>query len=278
MNRSLFAWYGGKAVLAKKIVPYIPRARVYVEPYCGAASIFWNIDPMPIEVLNDLNEEIVGLYRVLQDTQQFKELKHKLKWTPYSRAEFRKAIATKTEDTVEKAWAFFVKMNQGFSGKANKESDWSKDKLKRCKSKTWCQKVDALHRFRERLSNVQIDCGDAVEVVKCWDSFDTVFYLDPPYVHRTRTFRKDYAYECDDKHHERLVSRLLQLKGKAVLSGYENEIYKPLEDAGWKRVDFQVVCNATNSIREQRTETLWIKDKTSKKKYIGQLKSILKRL
>ena len=89
-----FRWPGGKGHLAKWVVSYLPRnAKVYVEPYAGAASVLWHLpEPYPIEVLNDLDERIVNLFRVLQDREKFEELLHRLVWTPYARSEFVRAL------------------------------------------------------------------------------------------------------------------------------------------------------------------------------------------
>lgn len=72
--------------------------------------MFWHLpEPYPVEVLNDLDQRIVNLYRVLQDRDKFRELLRRLIWTPYSRAEFARALATLKDpgaDDVSRAWAF----------------------------------------------------------------------------------------------------------------------------------------------------------------------------
>ena len=101
-------WYGGKGMLARWIVQQIPKGRLYCEPYCGAASVFWHLrPPREVEVLNDLHAEIITLFRVLQDREQFGELCHRLAWTPYSLDEFRRALAMEAVDglsDVDRAW------------------------------------------------------------------------------------------------------------------------------------------------------------------------------
>jgi len=115
--------------MLRKIIPHLTGGTVYVEPYCGAASCFFAKRPHPVEVLNDLDERIVGLFRVLQDPATFRAFAHRVRWTLYSLAEFRKALATLADppnDPVARAWAFFVAQNQGFSGIAETEGNWSR--------------------------------------------------------------------------------------------------------------------------------------------------------
>ena len=273
-------WYGGKGQLANKIIPYIPAGYPYVEPYCGAASIFWHLDPpRKVEVLNDLYGEIINLFRVLQDHERFDELAHRLTWTPYSLAEFRKALEINIEnsDPITAAWAAFVRQNQGFSGKAKTEGSWSKaitnsNRGMAGTSSKWRSRLSMLDAWHERLSRVQLDSRDALDVIKYWDTDNTVFYLDPPYVASTRKSNNIYDCEADETHHEKLIDLLLELKGRAVLSGYDSPLYSRLMDAGWERVEFKTVCHAAGKIRGSRlqgegaarkhvsrTEVLWIK-------------------
>jgi hypothetical protein len=86
---------GGKGNMIFKLPPLVPYGddvRIYAEPYCGAASLFFAKKPHPIDVLNDLDQRLIGLFRTLQDPEKFSELKHRLLYTPYARAEFERAL------------------------------------------------------------------------------------------------------------------------------------------------------------------------------------------
>jgi len=92
-DRAPVLWFGGKGKLARKIVPLLPRGRVYVEPFMGAASVFFHLPrPRPVEVLNDIDGELVNLFRVLQCPDTFRSFCHRVTWTPYARAEFIRAL------------------------------------------------------------------------------------------------------------------------------------------------------------------------------------------
>ena len=282
-----FWWFGGKGMLASKLIPLLPQGEIYVEAFCGAASMFWHLPkPYPCEVLNDLNEEIVTLFRVLQDKKMFDELAHKLAWTPYSCAEMKKAFKSKAKDPVGKAWAFFVNQSQSFGGTG--DGTWGRvfgsQKGMASAAYRWRSRLRGLEFWHDRLMCAQIENRSAIETIKYWDSEDTVFYLDPPYVKETRKLSGkklsvSYDHECSNEFHKELVELLLTIKGQAMLSGYAHEMYKPLEEAGWLRTDFQTACNVAGRTRQSklqgkgsvlkhvpRVETVWVKRDNTRQK------------
>jgi len=276
-------WYGGKALMLGKIVPLIPWSTVYVEPYGGAASVLCNLKPRPVEVYNDLNGELVNLFRVLQGETQFNELLRRLTFTLYSLDEFRKALgmSVTTHDPVAAAWAMFVRQNQGFGGRAETEGNWgrafisSRGMAHACSK--WLSRIDRLPFWHDRIMRVQIDNRPALDVIRYWDSPETTFYCDPPYVHEMRVAGNNdvYRHEMTAADHAALVETLLAVKGNVVLSGYAQPIYAPLEAAGWKRIDWHTACSAAGRARGSklrgegallagvpRVETVWLRDTT----------------
>ncbi len=261
----LFQWFGGKGLLRSKLLPLIPEGGMpYCEPFAGAASILFARKPAPIEVLNDLDGDIVNFFRVMQDEKQFRELRRRLLWTPYARAEFLRAIEIlndRNASAIDRAWAFFVGQNQGFTGKLAKNAkraDWSAHTARKT---AWPSRVKKLELFRERLLGCQIDNDDAIRVISRYDRDDAVFYVDPPYILSTRK-GINYSNEPNDAYHIKLIDTLLNVRGSVVLSGYDHEIYHRLDDAGWVRTEFKVVSSAPNSARAfdgrpSRTEVVW---------------------
>jgi len=256
---TLFKWFGGKRTLAKNILPFVPEGgHPYCEPYCGAASLFFLRQPAITEVLNDRDGNIINLFRCLQDRTKFEELKHRLTYTPYARDELERAINVlddESSDDISRAWAFFVKMNQIMSGvptKANK-SNWSITfRSAQNAAKTFSNRVKLLDFFADRLLNVYIENGDAIDVIKRFDNEHAVFYIDPPYVLSTRKNRNVYSHEVDIEHHKSLVDMLLNCSGAVTLSCYFHDVYQPLVDAGWYRKDFDTICYAAGRIRNSK--------------------------
>jgi DNA adenine methylase len=128
--RAPFKYFGGKGKMLAKLLPLLPSHKVYVEPFCGAASLFFAKPTSPVEVLNDLNEDVVNVFRVLQNKETHEELRFRLMYTPYARSEFVRAIEMldrKDLTPVDRAWAFMVRQNMGFGGKAGANGgDWGR--------------------------------------------------------------------------------------------------------------------------------------------------------
>jgi len=279
--RAPFQYFGGKGRMLAKLLPLLPPHRVYVEPFCGAASLFFAKNPSPVEVLNDLNEDVVNVFRVLQNKETHEELRFRLMCTPYARGEFIQAIemlGQKDLTPVDRAWAFLVRQNMGFGGLIEKKSgswgrEFTSDQGCAGTCNAWLMRLSMLDAWRWRLMLVQIDCRDALEVIRYWDSPDTLFYVDPPYVNETRKTLNAYAHEMSVEQHKELVELLLGIKGKAVVSGYEHPLYSPFAQAGWKVHKFHTACHAAGRVRGSglqgngsasakvpRTEVVWVKE------------------
>ena len=260
-----FQWAGGKGNLVTWIVQYVPAGQIYVEPFAGAASVLWHLpSTFPVEVLNDLDGDIVNLYRVLQDKGKFEELAHRLIFTPYARAEFARAlqiVKAPNATDIDRAWAFFVKQNQGFGGIAQTEGEWGRavTLIRNDMASTtsnWRSRLKLLSFWHERLSKVQIDCIDGIECIKYWDTPETMFYIDPPYVPDTRKDRRLYKNEPDAGYHERLLETILAAKGKVLLSCYDHPVYAPLAKAGWRKLTRETACHMAGKLRGSRLQGL----------------------
>ncbi|MDD3807375.1 MAG: DNA adenine methylase [Candidatus Marinimicrobia bacterium] len=112
--RSVIKYYGGKGNMVAKILPLLPDGQVYVEPYFGAGFIFFAKQPSPVEVINDIDGEVVNVFRVLQDKGKFEELRHRLMYTLYARGELERAIKVigfklgKTKNLIKKEDALVI--------------------------------------------------------------------------------------------------------------------------------------------------------------------------
>jgi DNA adenine methylase len=260
--RAPVQWYGGKGNMIAKLMRHVPLGgRPYCEPYMGAASLFFARPPAPVEVLNDLDGDLVNLFRCLQDKEKFPELKHRLLYTLYSRAEFERAIEILSDpsitDPVLRAWAFFVKINQGFGGIVRQPpGGWKRTFVSAggcaLTTNSWMMRLSMLDDWHLRLLRVQIDCRDALEVIRYWDNPEAVFYVDPPYHPDTRIDRNVYAVEPDHDHYVQLIETLLNCKGAVVLSGYDHPIYAPLVKAGWIVTRYKTVSHAASRARGTR--------------------------
>ena len=276
-NATPFPWLGGKSRMVKTILPLLPPHATYVEPFSGAANILLAKKPSQVEVLNDASGLIVNFFRVLQNPDQRAALLDRLEYTPYARMEYARALDHLDDpDPVMKAWAFFTAQCQGISGSGSlgnrNASNWGYSRTSD-QAGAFRGHVEKLPAIAERLLDVNIEHGDGVDVIRRWDAPDTLFYIDPPYADATRTNksgRSSYHAEIDDDGQQTLVDVLLNLHGKALLSGYRSPLYQPLEDAGWERREYAMDLSAAARVRtfdpmstaskekRKRIECLWL--------------------
>ena len=116
----------------------------------------------------------------------------------------------------------------------------------------WLGGIDGLPEIVQRLQRVQIENAPALEIIERYDTENTLFYLDPPYVHDSRNDTKAYGHEMSDDEHIELADLLHAIRGRAVISGYRTPLYDKLFD-GWKRIDAPVkLCNSSKSSSRSR--------------------------
>jgi DNA adenine methylase len=103
----------------------------------------------------------------------------------------------------------------------------------------WSQGIACLPAVHDRFRDVQIECDDWYTVMSRYDSPETLYFLDPPYIPDTRVSGK-YCHELTQNDHHEIVARLLGFRRMIVLCGFEHKTYKPSEQAGWTRIDYRI--------------------------------------
>lgn len=237
MALSVVHWAGGKGRQLDYLLPLIPVTRIYCEPFGGGGSVLLNRERSEIEVYNDLDGELVNLFEVLRGGDSYRDFRRRVALMPYSRAEFERSLRGLRggieTDPVLRAVQFYTVLNQSVSGKRlASNGDWSRNRTIN-NADRWFLRQEGLMAVHDRIRNVQLESRDAIDIVRQWDTDETTFYLDPPYVLETRGRNRYYAVEPGDDFHVGLVDVLLAVKGAAVLSGYDHPIYERLKDEGW---------------------------------------------
>lgn len=261
--------------MVKRLLSHIPPHHIYVEVFGGGASLLFAKPPSPVEVYNDVDGGLVGFYRVLRDPEKFARFYQLVQLTPYSHEEYNDCRETweDKEDEVERARKWYVVARQSFGGRFGSGWGFVVKESNRGMAQVvsqWLSAIDNLPQIHERISRVQIENRDYRDIIPCYDTIDTLFYCDPPYIHGTRKGQR-YAHEMTDDDHQDLVEMLLEIKGMAMLSGYRHEIYQPLEEAGWARHDYETACHVAGRTRytgiqgegtarrmQPRTESIWL--------------------
>jgi DNA adenine methylase len=256
-----FGWYGGKFSHLDWLLPLLPDCHHYCEPFSGSGAVLLNRKPSPVETYNDLDGEVVNFFRVLRERK--KQLVEAIGLTPFSREEF--ALACKLEPNLrplERARRFYVRARQVRTGLAQTASigRWAN-----CKNTSragmsgvisrWLGAIEDLPAVAERLLRVQIENRPAIEVIRLYDSSQTLFYCDPPYVHSTRGDAKAYEFEMTNAEHEQLAATLRKCKGRVAVSGYACKLMDDLYH-DWRRIDAPE--KIVHSVKQHRQEALWV--------------------
>jgi DNA adenine methylase len=249
-------YYGGKQLMVRHILPMIPEHNLYCEPFAGEAAIFFAKQPSEVEILNDTNRELINFYRVVQN--DFTSLEKEIKITLHSRDLHRKACVIYNNpdmfSELKRAWALWVLSTQGFSGQL--DSSWGYDVVKNSTPKRLENKKQAFTiDLAIRLQQVQIECADALYIIRSRDNKEAFFYVDPPYFNSNMGHYDGYSK--DD--FEALLMLLSEIKGKFLLSSYPSDILNDyIKRYGWQTRSFEgrVTVAAKNGKHKGKTERL----------------------
>jgi DNA adenine methylase len=186
-----FGWYGGKYSHLDWLLPLLPDATHYCEPFGGSGAVLLNRSPAPVETYNDLDGEVVNFFRVLREQKD--KLIEAIGLTPFSRKEFELAISgsNKNISDLERARRFFIRARQVRTGLAQKASSgrWANCLLTSRAGMAgavsrWLGSVETLPEIAQRLLRVQIEHAPAIDVINRYDSEETLFYLSARFSRR----------------------------------------------------------------------------------------------
>ena len=266
--KSPITWFGGKGLLLKELLPRIPEHLSYVEVFGGGAHLLFAKprSVSQIETYNDLDEHLVEFFRAIQNDIEREILIDRWQNMPYSRAEYdrcRQSWRAET-DRLERIYQWFILARQSFAARFS--ASWGFSIRQHSGAITYKNIVNQLYAVGDRIKDWQIDNKDWSEMLDTYDSPDTFFYLDPPYVTSTRKSSSGYAHEMSDDDHQRLIERIQTLKGKVMLSGYNNPLYEGLP---WRRADIPVTLSSAG-----RTRTSNLQGVGAVKKHQTRIESI----
>lgn len=217
--KSPISYYGGKQQMIGIILLNIPSHKVYCEPFFGGGAVFFAKQPSKIEIINDKNDMLINFYRVMQNN--FDELEQQIKSSLHSRSLFNRAkqIYKNPEkfDDIQKAWSVWTLLTMDYFS-------WFGSGFLCSTTENIANRVaNRRNRFSEiykqRLEAATIECDDAINIIKKYDTADTFFYLDPPYVNSEQKHYKGYT----QKDLNSLLDILSNIKGKFLLSHFEND-------------------------------------------------------
>ena len=156
-TRPVLRYHGGKWRLAPWILSFFPLHRIYVEPFGGAASVLLRKPRSFAEVYNDLDAEVVHVFRVLRDPAMAAVLREQLELTPWSRREFYDAYQP-TEDPVERARRTIIRsfMSHGTTSRRRNRTGFRAKAYRQNQtgSQDWVNYPPMVEFFVERLRGV----------------------------------------------------------------------------------------------------------------------------
>ncbi|HCR1008183.1 DNA adenine methylase [Enterobacter hormaechei] len=204
-------WIGGKRRLAKHILPLFPAHTCYVEPFSGAAALYFLKTPSKTEVINDINGELVNLYRVVK--HHLEEFVRQFKWALVSR-QIYKWLQDTPEETltdIQRAARFYYLQKQAFGGKvAGHTFGTSTTSAPRFNLLRIEEELSMAHL---RLSRTLIEHLDWQQCIKRYDRPHTLFYCDPPY-----WGTEGYGVEFGLENYDHMAELARSIKGKMIIS------------------------------------------------------------
>ena len=237
-----FPYLGGKTAMIPHLLKLIPAHDIYIEIFGGSAELLFSKARSQAEVYNDINGDLVNLFMVVRDKPQ--AFKERLEWLLQSRETHEKwKTQFKTnqapQEPVERAVRFYYILCTQFAGKM-----WGGWAYPRINRRYWGEhRIKILTEIHRRLQRVYIERSDFRKIFSTWDTPNSFFYCDPPYLD-TAGYQQGFS-RAD---HEDLARRLRGLEGKWLLTVGENPLMRELY-ADYPIDEVEILCSAKKTER-----------------------------
>lgn len=251
--------HGGKNYLCKRIVELMPEHRTYLEPYIGGGSVLLNKPKAEREIAGDLDAGLINLWVVLKD--QTEGLMNWVRGIEYEEDQFVRAGKYPNHGVELIRAVNYLVRNRFSRGGLGKTFAWS-DRLRGGQpgdANAWDTIRAELPAIAERVKDVEFfACSWERVVANFWQAPEALIYLDPPYLHETRTAKSVYEHEMTLSQHLSLLSWVNSTKAQVMLSGYRSPLYDEALK-GWRRVEWDLPNHSSQArIKQRRTECLWM--------------------
>lgn len=250
MVNSIISTVGGKYFMREIIVQNIIKHECFIEVFCGAAHVTLYKEPSAVEVINDLDSSITSLFRILRDNPD--EFLYKVELTPYSREIFNELKNSNPDNDLDRAYRFYIMNRLCFGGKRSELATFGYG----TKRPPGLDKIKDFLPVIQRLKNVYIENLDFKDIINKYDSIDSFFYCDSPYIGEEHHYYEVYKFIKQD--HIDLSEKLKKVQGKWLTSYNDNPIIRELyKDFNIKEVTrFNNIDRTKSDIREIAKELL----------------------
>ncbi len=250
-------WVGGKSKSLKYLLPLIPPHEGYVEVFGGAGWLLFAKQPSKWEILNDLDENLSNLWKVIQqDETSFIE---SFKYEVISRSIFdyyKKIYKSKVyTDNINKAHILYYLLKAGTGASLPDGGGCGFGRYKGVNRLRLDKLPNDIILAHDRLLKVTIECQDFREIITYYDNRNTFFYLDPPYRNITRSHYPVGVFT--DKDYMDLYNLCINMKGKFLLSINADEFIKSLFSSfNIMNIEIPYSCSNTKKGRKKYSELI----------------------
>ena len=256
-----FGYYGAKVRIAPQIINSLPKHNAWVEAFCGSAALTIAKTPAPIEVINDLDDQIINLFEQLRNNSE--KLIRSISLTPYARKEYLQTKQSNdVTDPLEKARRFLVSTMMTVNGAVGESQagfsyshSYSRDG-REARVNRWYNLPERLDLVVERLKSVRVESRDARELLEMYlNRPATLFYMDPPYL-MERSHK--YKFDTDEAFHIELLEMSNKAKCMLLISCYDNDLYNKhlSQKNGWTKTVIKTNTADTSGKKYERQEVL----------------------
>jgi DNA adenine methylase len=269
MNRSVLRYFGGKRLLSSRILPYIPKNyKHFRSVFLGGGGLEFNLNPLGVsEVWNDLDSNLINFYSVLQNPETYKSFCFLCELTPFSEEAYTKASFLSSlpienfGDSVLLAYSFFIsnRMSRGGDGKSFATPTKRLRREINENVSAWLGVVENLPEFHNRIKYVEIRKMDFRDFIEKYDTEESFFYLDPPYLPCTRK-AGGYDVEMSESDHEDLLKIISRMKGRFLIHGYPSDLYETFsQENGWSSVELPTKKHSSSQKEKpDAIEKFWV--------------------
>ena len=249
-------WTGSKWSMTEEILKLFPKHKVYIEPFFGSGALFFHKEPSKTELINDLDNEVYNLFKVIRDYPL--KLSKSILLTPYSEKEYKESYNRKNIecDDIENARLFLIRSNMARGGMQAYSSSWKHTGIVRAiknsnMGTTWSKLPDYILNAAERLKDAEIFNRDGMSIIEKYQDPEVFIFIDTPYL---GDLRRQKYYNCEmyyTEDHINFLEVVSKCKSKMLICGYDSELYNKYL-VGWNKKQIDATAEIGKKI-----ETFW---------------------
>jgi len=215
--KTAFSWPGSKLKSLDNLLQLVPYSKTYCELFGGSGVLLLNRSKSRFEIFNDRHSGVTDFWIALRDQKD--ELIERVGGDIYSKElfEYYRDNWEKQDTRIERAARWYYSITYSFNQLGR---HWGRERTKSSVSKM-DNRLLLLPELSDRLHSVVVENGSWEELFEYYDSPETTFYLDPPYI---ETPTGTYKHNMSLADHEAMLQKVIQAQGTVCLSGYKNDL------------------------------------------------------